>query len=361
GFKARQRDRDYLRGRLLNVQGRYDEAFAGFKAANSATLRAEPELREKNRRLIRTITAMRDEFTPSVCAGWQDAQAPAPFTLVWHVGFNRSGTTLLDQMLQTHPNVTVLEEQDTLGLVVQLMQQLPGGYPACLQQMDDETAKKFRAIYLTQLQARVGPLQGGHVYVDKMPMNTIHLGLAARLVPDARVLFSLRHPVDVCLSCYMQPLALNPFNRCFLSLDDTAALYTATMQLYQRYQTCLALPQLQVRYEALVEDLEGVAREVFAFLEQPFIPSVLAFHEHASRREVVTCSYDQVVKPLYGSAVGRWQAYRDHLTPWLPILQEFVDAFGYTLAVGDAVDQNKASSAPPPHSQDEQATDERPY
>jgi Flp pilus assembly protein TadD len=252
-----------------------------------------------------------------------DAMSP-----VFLVGFPRSGTTLLDQILSGHPGVTVLEEQDTLQDFLQRyalsdagMQGLLGATPAEL------AAHRLR--YWQRVESYLPERPRERLFVDKLPLNTLFLPMIAHLFPSARFVFALRDPRDVVLSCFMQTFTLNEAMRHFLTLEETADLYTAVMSVGQRSHAEVPGRIHRVRYEDLVGDTAGEAQRLLGFLGLPWEPAVLDFQATAKRRRINTPSYHQVVRPIYGDARERWRRYAEQLGPVMGKLKPFVEAFGY--------------------------------
>jgi len=254
------------------------------------------------------------------------ATGPAP---VFLVGFPRSGTTLLDQVLSGHPGAAVLEEQDTLLEVLQA------------NVLDDADLKRFIGLDAAGLEPwrrnywqRVSEFMPGRdpkaLFVDKMPLNSLFLPLMQRLFPAAKFLFALRDPRDVVLSCFMQSFDLNEAMRHFLSLEETARFYTAVMGVGGAAAERLGGCVHTIRYEQVVTDTEGEARRLLEFLELPWQPSVLDFQGTARRKRINTPSYSQVAEPIYTRAKERWRRYEDQLRPVLPMLEPFVKRFGYS-------------------------------
>lgn len=252
-----------------------------------------------------------------------DPAAPA-----FLVGFPRSGTTLLDQILSSHPGIAVLEEQDTLQdflaeftLSDARLTALPG--------LDAAALAPWRELYWRRVEGYMPERPRQKLFVDKLPLNSVFIPLLARLFPGARFILALRDPRDVVLSCFMQTFTLNEAMRHFLSLDEAARYYAAVMGVAARAEAGLGPRVLRVRYEDVVGEIEGQARRLLAFLGLPWDPAVLSFHETAQKRRINTPSYQQVVQPVYDSARERWRRYMDELKPVLPVLEPFVDKFGY--------------------------------
>ena len=249
-------------------------------------------------------------------------------TPVFLVGFPRSGTTLLDQILSGHPRIVVLEEKDTLQDLCRRYALSDAGIRAFLgaspQSLTDD-----RRRYWQQVDGYLPTRPRDRLFVDKLPLNTLFLPLLARLFPGARFIFALRDPRDVVLSCFMQTFALNEAMRHFLTLEESAAFYAAVMEVGQRSRTVLPDRVHTVRYEDVVADTEGEARRLLGFLGLGWDPKVLDVQATAKRRRINTPSYHQVARPIYGDARERWRRYATQLEPVMGKLQPFVEAFGY--------------------------------
>jgi tetratricopeptide (TPR) repeat protein len=238
---------------------------------------------------------------------------PAP---VFMVGFPRSGTTLTEQLLASHPGLVTAEERPFLDRAL-----AGSGYP---DREPDPAAIRRGWREQTAHVARPGlPL------VDKLPLNLVHAAAISRAFPDARLVVSLRDPRDVCLSCFAQDFVPNEAMAQFFDLERTAALYAAVMSLWLELRERLEIPWLEVRYEDLVADLPTSARRLIDFLGLPWHEGVLRYHEEAAKRTVLTPSHQDVCQPIFTRARGRWRRYEQHLTPILPVLAPYLAAFDY--------------------------------
>ncbi|HET7174559.1 MAG TPA: sulfotransferase [Gammaproteobacteria bacterium] len=251
-----------------------------------------------------------------------------PDSPVFLVGFPRSGTTLLDQILSGHPEVTVLEEQDTLQDFLARYALRDSGMEALLSASSTELAAD-RQRYWQRVDAYLAGRPRRRVFVDKLPLNTLFVPHLKRLFPAARFVFSLRDPRDVVLSCFMQSFVLNEAMRHFLSLEETAEFYAAVMEVGRRSFAAMPKAVFTLRYEDLLEDTEGRARALLEFLELPWDQAVLDYQATAKGRRINTPSYHQVARPLYKEARERWRRYAEELAPVMDSLQPFVEAFGY--------------------------------
>ena len=229
----------------------------------------------------------------------------------------RSGTTLVEQILASHPLVHGAGELEYFREVAaRLPDMLDSGepYPNCLRELDASRARAIAADYLAELRARGGA--GVERVVDKMPLNFEHVGLIALTLPRARFIHCRRDARDLCLSIYFQHFASrNEYAYSFADIADYHGIYEGYMAHWRR-----VLPGriLDVDYEALVEDLEGVTRTMLAHLDLAFDEQCLRFHE--TERAVGTASHWQVRQPLYSDSVGRWRHYASHLEPLLDAL-----------------------------------------
>jgi hypothetical protein len=201
-------------------------------------------------------------------------------------------------------------------------------YPDQLAALTQDEITRLRQLYF-EIADQALKRQAGSLLVDKMPLNTVEVALIHRLFPNAKIILSLRHPSDVCLSCFMQSFALNAGMSNFLTLEGAANLYERVMTLWRRYESQLELSVFRMRYEDLIDDLEGSARELLEFLELPWDDAVLNYHHHAATRNIITPSYSQVTQKIYTRARYRWLRYEKYMDPMIKRLQPFIDEFGY--------------------------------
>ncbi len=254
-----------------------------------------------------------------------DASGTAP---VFLVGFPRSGTTLLDQILSGHPDVAVLEERDTLQDVLR-GHVLGDAELQAFIRLDSAGLEPWRRAYWQRVAEFMPARRADALFVDKLPLNSVFLPLMQRLFPAARFIFALRDPRDVVLSCFMQGFDLNEAMRHFLSLEETARYYAAVMGVGAQAAERLEGRLHRIRYEDVVADTEGAARGLLAFLGRDWEPAVLEFQKTAKSRRISTPSYSQVAEPIYTRAKERWRRYETQLAPVLPVLEPFVKRFGY--------------------------------
>jgi len=315
-------------GLLYDCKGDYDRAFVHFETCNQLAAQTYGARRFDKQRVHDKLDAMRNFLEGSTGSVFpepvRDTRAP-----IFLVGFPRSGTTLLDQILDSHPGLQTLEEKPALDAVAAEIDKLPGGYPQALSDLDGDDCERLRGTYFGVV-ARYLTLDDHARLVDKYPLNISQVALIRWLFPNAKLLFSLRHPFDVCLSCFMQNFRPNSAMVNFFDIEQTAAFYAKTMTLWRTTARVVPVRFHTVRYEGLVEDIESEARRIFDFLGLEWDVRVLQYADHArARGRIDTPSYHQVVQPIYDHAKYRWRHYAKQLTPVKGVLAPFIEWFGY--------------------------------
>lgn len=321
-----------LLGDIYDRQGKYKHAFASFCAANAA-LKEQYSSTNANKQSvydldsIARISAFHKVFP---IAEWQTFVPSEPLRLALLIGFPRSGTTLLEQVLASHPDITSIEEQPTLDYAMRAtlfsdseLQQLP--------QLPRDEIENFRRAYLQKVKNHLPDFDpgSGQLVIDKLPLNTVVLGLIWRLFPEARIIRAIRDPRAVVMSCFKHNFGANEAMAHMLSLDAIADYYAAVMRLGNHFERELPLAQQRIRYEDLVDDLEGETRSLLTFLDVAWDPSVLDYRDTAKQQPITTPSYSQVVQPLYERSKQNWRHYESQLEPVLPTLEPFIREFGY--------------------------------
>lgn len=328
---------NYELGNILDRQSRYDEAMSAFLAAKAPLApEAAPYIAAAQR--IRTqLKELRSAVTPEVLSQWHKlgGELLPERRIALLCGHPRSGTTLLEQVLDSHPDIVSAEETSIFH-----DQAYPFLYrhsPAeadvfnVLKSASPPTLQQARNNYFRCVEAFLETAIGKRLLVDKNPILTFLLIPFIRIFPETKILAALRDPRDVCLSCFMQPLTLNQSAASFLTLEGTVDHYVELMTMYQGFRSQILTPQMEVRYEDMVSDLNSVSRKVLKFLGIPWDERVLQFHEHAQKKLVRSPTYADVTKPVFKRAVGRWRNYEKYLAPHLEKLRPFAKTFGYEL------------------------------
>ena len=240
---------------------------------------------------------------------------------VFIVGMPRSGTTLVEQILASHPAVHGAGEIDWIlrawATAVARNSQAASPLSHCLDRLSVRDVDDLADAYLEPLLA-LNP--SAERIVNKSPANFMHLGLIEVLFPMARVIHCRRDPLDTCLSCYMTDFAVgNDFS---YALASAGHFYRHYDQMMSHWNEVLNLRILEVNYEQVVKDLDGETHRMLEFLDLPWNDACLRFHEN--KRFVATASNAQVRQPIYQSSVGRWRNYDRHLGP----LRKALEAVG---------------------------------
>lgn len=253
-----------------------------------------------------------------------DAEDP-----VFLFGFARSGTTLLGQILDSHPALQTLDEKSMGTVMVKAFEGMTQGRINALETLTDMEIARLRKVYFDEA-ARHIKRQPGSLLVDKMPLNTINVALIWRVFPRAKIIFVARHPCDVCLSCFMQNFGTNGALTSFFTLESGVSVYAKVMQIWLDAVRMLPLNYHQIRYEDLVTDFEQESHALVDFLGVGWNESVREHDKHAmSHSKINTPSYHQVTQPIYQHAKYRWKRYSKQFELVMPTLQPYIEYFNY--------------------------------
>ena len=321
---------------IKDNQGKYDEAMTALLEAkallrphmgpHAATLQ---HMQGRAREMEQSITA-------AVMDRWRaDADKLQPLRRIALLcGHPRSGTTLLEQVLDAHSDIISAEETKIMhdDAYLPLIRDFPEG-TSVLQALDSvppSALRHARENYFRCTELFLRRQIGDRLLLDKNPSLNLLIPMVVRVFPEVKLLIALRDPRDVVLSCFLQALPPTPISSAYLSLEGTVNQYANVMGFWLEMLPRMGNQWMYVRYEEMVENLPAVARSVLKFLGVGFEENVLKFYEHARAKRVVSPSRDDVRKPLYRTAVGRWRNYQRYLEPYLPALDRFVKAFNYS-------------------------------
>lgn len=286
--------------------GYHQRAFDAYAEGNRL-VRATIEFDED--RLDHTLESIKSQFTKDFIAARSGFGHPDR-TPVFIVGMPRSGTTLLEQILSSHPSVYGAGELHFLNdVIVQACSLKPNGFPQALSTFEADECKEMGGAYINQLRSFSSMATR---ITDKMPANFFHIGMIHLTMPNAKIIHSRRDPMDTCWS---------NFARHFNSTMEFAYDLEELGRYHNRYQDLMdhwsdVLPEnkiLHVDYESVVEDLEEQARRLIEFIGLDWDDACLAFHKNP--RLVQTASIAQVRQPIYKSSLARWKAFEDQLKP----------------------------------------------
>ncbi len=307
----------FIMGSILNKQQDYDAAMLAFQQANAlqmGLLSAAGNAFDTNqfgKEIDETIRVFQSALFESGDRGGLDSDVP-----VFVVGMPRSGTTLVEQIIASHPQAAGVGELPDIALLAEELSTLGGGktaYPKCILHADPGHIAALAQRYLKRLE-ELAP--GASRIVDKLPGNFLYLGFIAIVFPNARIIHCQRNAMDVCLSCYLSDFGAL---RWAWRLEDIGFYHYQYERLMNHWHEILPLQTYDVDYEQLVADPEGVSRNLIAFCGLDWNDQCLEFHK--SDRSVQTLSRVQVRQPIYNTSIGRWKHYEKYLQPLVEALK----------------------------------------
>ena len=339
--RALEQQDDFLRrhnvlfplAKSLDALQRYQEAFATALEAHRSQLAF---LQAATGKTVGDesppLAAARTSCDPTDIATWDEAGSPSlEQSPIFIVAFPRSGTTLLEQILDAHPLLKSMDERPFLKRALDDVMDLRIRYPAELGRLNADQLQSIRGRYWEQVSRKV-ELRPGQRLVDKNPFNMLRLPLIRRLFPHARTILAIRHPCDTVLSCLLQHFRAPDLALMCRDLPTLASNYRAAFDFWYAQLPLLDAATSEVRYETLVAELDHEVRRLAEFLQLPSDAAMLAPCEHArSKGYISTPSYSQVVQPINCKSVGRWKRYEKHFKDALPILMPYVQRWGYPL------------------------------
>lgn len=315
----------------LDALGRFDEAYAALEEAHrSQVVFLENALGKRAVDGSVTISLARSPTDPADVATWQGADTPARADCpIFIVAFPRSGTTLLEQILDAHPGLKSMDETPFLKRALDDTIEYGIRYAAELGKLDAGQLQHIRDSYWQRVRERIGSWPGQRL-VDKNPLNLMRLPLIRRLFPNAHIILAIRHPCDTLLSCFQQHFRAPDLALLCRDLPTLAHDYRVAFDFW--YQQCDALhPQVhEIKYETLVASFETEVRRLAGFLQIPWNDSMLAPAEHALAKGFIsTPSYSQVIQPINNKSLGRWKNYEGFFKEQLPVLSKYLKRWGY--------------------------------
>jgi len=322
----------YPLAKACDALGRYDEAYAAAEEAHRSQQTFLEVVRGKSSEedsQLWSLTANGCDLADiAALEGVGPAMEDSP---IFIVGFPRSGTTLLEQVLDAHPLLQSMDEQPFLLRAVVEVTNRGIHYPAELNKLTQEALDDIRAHYWDGARERARLLPGRRL-VDKNPLNMILLPLIRRLFPNARIILTIRHPCDTVLSCFLQHFRSDLALLC-RDLTTLAKTYSRAFGFWYS-QWPLSRPfSCELRYERLAANFAMEVEKLSVFLELPWHEAMLAPGEHARAKGFIgTPSYAQVIEPVSNRSVGRWKHYERHFREdVLTILEPWIERWGYSL------------------------------
>ncbi len=301
----------YQLGKLYESLGEYEKSFENYQTAN----RVQPQTTDPLSAAKQMSVSMRI-WTPEFLARAPRA-AHGSGVPVFIVGLPRSGTSLVEQILASHPDVFAAGELHELPYLTADLPEMLGThkpYPECLTHLTQNAVDALAGRYLDYI-TKLAP--GAARITDKMPSNYLHLGLIRLLFPGAKIIHCSRNPLDTCLSIYFNEFPLAAYTT---DLNNLVTHYRRYRAMIRHWRDELGIAVLDLCYEELVTDPETVITRMLAYCGLEWHPDCLRFHENP--RLVNTLSHDQVRRPMYRSSINRWQHYEQYIAPLIDGLKE---------------------------------------
>lgn len=315
-----------LRGRLRDRAGRFGEAWVDVTGAKAALARSAG--RRYRREAVEAHFAALAAFPADLPSAAVRTDVPQP---VFVLGFPRSGTTLVEQMLAAHPEIRAGGELPFVAEMRDLAATLSAPFPSGLAHARAADRHHLpgllRDLYLGRVGVHGLGAPGARLFTDKMPLSEAYLPLIRLAFPEAPLVLVRRHPLDVLVSVMMHDMTHG--SQCGDRLEDAAHHLAAIDRLVRRHHERLGIAPHLLAYERLVADSDRELALLMAAVGIAPDPAQARFH--LSGRHAPTPSYAQVREPLHARAVGRWRNYREALAPVIPIVAEALAAGGYTV------------------------------
>ncbi len=303
GIRWERKVLHFTLGRRYDKMGEYDRAFGHYEQANSLfPVNYDPAAHTD------LVTSIIQTFSPAymMSAPRASSQSTRP---VFIVGMPRSGTSLVEQVISSHPEVVAAGELEDISNMISRNNgiiSVKGGYPLGVATLAEAQLDMLASSYHAHL-LEISP--DAKFVTDKMPHNFMALGLIAQLFPGARVVHCVRDPLDTCLSIYFQDFTRH--HDYAVDLESIGTHYRQYRRLMSHWNNVLGLPMIEVDYQKMINDQEAVTRHLLDFCGLEWDEACLRFHN--SKRVVHTASYSQVTQPIYRQSVGRWRHYEHHL------------------------------------------------
>jgi len=325
----------YERGEVLDRLGHYEEAYTAYSKANEIIFNV-PEKRydkDQNARFVERLKAFytRDRVNklPHGKQGEDEKACP-----IFIVGYPRSGTTMVEQILSSHAKINAGDELKFLWDLTRVAPKIlnsPLHYPECLADLwfgDNQAALENLRDYYLKNSNQLGVIKSNvPFFTDKMPLNETNLGLISLVFPEAPIIHLIRHPCDVVLSNFFNDLTHGNFQS--YDLATSATHYALIRELVDHYLENIDMKYLTIRYEDIIDDPETHCRKLLDFVGVEWDPECLEFYKN--KRYARTASYAQVTEKLYTRSVFRYKNYENNIQEIIPILEPAIKTLGYEI------------------------------
>jgi tetratricopeptide (TPR) repeat protein len=312
----------------LNLRdNRFGDAFIEFEKMNGVSSQQLPlEVCRQNDHFEQFRHFSKVKFEPNNIPQEQRKK------IAFMVGFPRSGTTLLENILDNQAGIVTLSEKPALVDAAKQATLDGFNYPDCFINISDEYRHKLRDVYFERAQQFIGSDKAINdcLLIDKNPLEMIRIPIILSLFPEAKIILAVRHPLDCILSSFMQDFKVSPQLGYFTDLESTFKRYQQLFGLYNQFKQMYNFDDCIIRYEDLVGDLDGTMNGLMDYLQVVSENDDYSqYDKHAQKRVVMTPSASQVRKGIYKQATYRWEKFQEQLRPYHHIVEPYIKQFGY--------------------------------
>jgi len=330
--------RVYLeQGVCLDKMHNYQEAFNAFEKSHLLQCETDAAKQMDRHKAFSRIDVIKQGFNRDWFIerknGFKKDELPTPIFLL---GFLRSGTTLTEQVLASHPDVYTSDESDILAETINRLDKIVEPGESSLEKLKRASKAdiyELRCFFWQRVKEEHGEQSLKAKYVEKNALNSISLGFINILFPEAKIIFCLRDPRDVCLSCYMQSFTLSEQTAPLLTWEGTALYYAKVMDLWSTIKEQLTIEFFELHYEGAVSDFETTFRQLFSFISVEWNPDVELFYQKTQHKYIATPSFSDVTKPIYQTSKERWRNYSKNFDTVLVHLELFIEDRSTTLGI----------------------------
>jgi tetratricopeptide (TPR) repeat protein len=309
---------------ILDRTGRFDEAMAVLEEGKQyarQTFHLKEERKayyERHEKNVSLAISLPKNILETWCKTFPERARciTPPVSLL--TGSSRSGTTLLERVLDAHPAVVACDEALVFQKIQPRIDILASSIPA-------QRLNGLRDLYVKSMGTVLEAPVQSKTLLDKNPSRTVWLPAFLRLFPELRVVIALRDPRDVMISLYFQD---HP-NTNYLTFEELAKHYSSVMDVWLAVREWEGLHWLETRYEDIVADLQKEGGRVTKFLSLEWHENQAQFHQRNREKPILSTNYSEVTKPVYSRSVGRWRVYEKQLAPALQLLESYCKKFGY--------------------------------
>ena len=314
-----------LKGNALEGLKDYNQAFDVYTEMNA--LKAKQS--KQNKIQPSSIATRSDWSVPE-----RNPEEASSFKIAFLVGFPRSGTTLLENVLDSQPDIVALGEKPMIADTARLLDKKFPKVGVDYSKLDSDALLLLRENYLRVFReyARIDQFSEEKVYIDKEPFNLLSVPLIKSIFPEAKIIVALRHPLDCILSCFFQNFVSSPETSHFEDIERTFTRYADTFNLYNTYAQRFGSDIVEVRYEDMLNQFDNEMSKVFEFIGTKYDAELAkSFNKVAGQKLINTASRDQVKAELYNTSIQRWKNYANVIQPLIPKVETHIKQFGYSI------------------------------